>query len=83
MEKITEIINARFWDNTIKQYLLFFGCIILAIILGRILYYISKTKLRKLTEKSKTKLDDYLIDIIEEPLVLLIVTGGIWEGASS
>jgi MscS family membrane protein len=81
MEKIKEILNQTFWDNTIWQYLLFFGIIVLSIIIGKIFYYISKHKLRKLTAKSKTKLDDYFIDIIEEPLVLLIVTGGFWGGS--
>lgn len=81
MEKVKEVLNQTFLDNTLWQYLLFLGIIVLSIIIGKIFYYISKHKLRKLTEKSKTKLDDYLVDIIEEPLVLLIVTAGIWGGS--
>ena len=81
MDKIREIINSTFWNNAIWQYLLFFGIIVFSIILGKIFYYISKGKLRKLAAKSKTRLDDYFIDIIEEPLVLLIVTAGIWAGS--
>jgi MscS family membrane protein len=81
MEKIKEILNEKFLDNTLGQIALFLGIVILSIIIGKIFYYISKHKLRKLAEKSKTKLDDYLVDIIEEPLVLLIVTGGIWAGS--
>lgn len=81
MEKLSDIINATFWNNAIWQYLLFFGFIVLGIIIGKIFYYISKVKLRKVTAKSKSKLFEYLIDIIEEPLVLLIVTGSIWAGS--
>ena len=81
MDKINEIINVTFWDNALWQYLVFFGCIILAVIIGKIFYFISKHRLRKLAERSKTKLDDYLIDIIEEPLVLLIVTGASMRAA--
>ncbi len=81
MDKVREIINYTFWNNDLWQYLLFFACIVLGIIIGKIFYYISKHKLRKIAAKSKTKLDDLLIDIIEEPLVLLIVTGGIWAGS--
>jgi len=36
---------------------------------------------RRLSAKSKTMFDDYLIDIIEEPIVLLIVTCGIYAGS--
>jgi len=81
MEGIKEIINTKFWNNALWQYLLFFGIIIFSILLGKIFYFISKGSLRKLAAKSKTKLDDYFIDIIEEPLVLLIVTAGIWGGS--
>lgn len=81
MDGIREIINLKFWNNALWQYLVFFGIIIFSIILGKIFYFISRGKLRKLTARSKTKLDDYFIDIIEEPLVLLIVTAGIWGGS--
>lgn len=81
MDKLKGIFSQTFFGNELWQYLLFFGIIILSIIIGKIFYYISKHKLRKLAAKSKTKLDDYLIDIIEEPIVLLIVTCGIWIGS--
>lgn len=80
MESLKELVNLTFFDNTIWQYLIFFGCILVGVILGKIVYYIFQTKLRKLAERSATKFDDYLIDIIEEPLVLVIVTAGFWIG---
>jgi MscS family membrane protein len=55
--------------------------VIVGIIIGKIFYYVSKGFLRRLSEKSKTKFDDYLIDIIEESIVLLIVTCGIYAGS--
>ncbi len=78
---VKEIINETYFNNKLWQYLVFFGIIIVSILIGKIFYYFSKTKLRKLAEKSETKLDDILIDILEEPLVLFIVTGGIWGGS--
>ena len=80
MDSMRQAINYTVFNNSIGQYLLFFGAIIVSIVLGRIVYYFFRTYLRKMTQKSKTKFDDYLIDIIEEPLVLLIVTGGVWIG---
>ena len=81
MESFSEMLQATYFDNTLWQYVLFLGTVVASIIVGRIFYYICKTQLRKLAAKSKTKLDDYLIDIIEEPLVLLIVSVGVWLGA--
>jgi MscS family membrane protein len=80
MDGIKEAINQTYFSNKLWQYLVFFAIIIAAIIVGKIFYYISKTKLRKMALKSKTKLDDILIDILEEPLVLFIVTCGVWGG---
>ncbi|MBD3385302.1 mechanosensitive ion channel [candidate division KSB1 bacterium] len=81
MESLGIFFSKTFFNNTIQQYLLFFGVIIVAIILGRVVYYFFKNYVRKLTAKSSTKIDDYLIDIIEEPIVLLIVSIGVWLGA--
>jgi MscS family membrane protein len=81
MESIREVIEYTYFGNTVAQYLGFFACIIAGIIVGKIFYYISKGFLRRVSQKSKTKFDDYLIDIIEEPIVLLIVTLGIYSGS--
>lgn len=80
MDSMNEILNAIFFENTVLQYLIFFGCVIVGIILGKIVYYFFRTKLRKLADKSDTEFDNHLIDIIEEPLVILIFTCGLWVG---
>ena len=79
--QLWEIIDYTVLNNSVGQYLLFMGSIILAFVIGRVVTYFFQNHLRKLAQKSETKFDDYLIDIIEEPLVLLIATGGVWIGA--
>ncbi len=81
MDSIREAIDYTIFNNSIGKYLLFFGTIVLSLIIGRIVYYFFKTYLRRLAEKSKNRFDDYLVDIIEEPIVLLIATGGVFFGA--
>lgn len=80
MKFLNSILDAVYFGNTIQQYVFFFVCLIVGLVLGKIVYYFFKTRLRKIAAKSETKFDDYLIDIIEEPIVLLIVTGGFWLG---
>ncbi len=80
MDSFMEIINSTYFSNTLYDYLLFFGCILIGVILGKSFYFLCKTRLRKLAEQSTTNIDDYLIDIIEEPLVLVIMTAGFWVG---
>lgn len=80
MDKIKSLLNSEYFGNTLWQYLLFIGCLIVGIVIGKIVYFIFRTKLRKLAAKSESKADDYFIDIVEEPLVLLIFTIGFWIG---
>jgi MscS family membrane protein len=80
MDSFLGLLKNAYFGNTILQYLFFFGTIIVGFIIGKIFYHFSKTQLRKLAGKSETKLDDYLIDIIEEPIVVLIVTISVWLG---
>ena len=81
MDSISTMVKQTYFNNTIGQYLLFFGCIIVALVVGRIVYHAFKTFLRKAATSTKSKFDDYLVDIIEEPIFLLIVTIGVWIGA--
>ncbi|MFH0874532.1 MAG: mechanosensitive ion channel family protein [archaeon] len=74
------ILNGVYFGNTILQFLKFFGYIAAAILIGKILYYLTTGVIRKLTSKTKTQFDDILIDMIEEPLVFLIVIGGFYLG---
>jgi len=80
MDAFLAFLKDTYFGSTILQYILFFSTLIVGFIIGKIFYYFSKTQLRRLTEKSETKLDDYLIDIIEEPIVVLIVTISVWLG---
>ncbi len=79
-----DTINTMLMDytgNTLMQITWFLVSIAGGVIMGKIFYYISRFRLKKMAQKSKTKFDDYLIDIIEEPVVLLLFTVGMWVGA--
>ncbi|MEM2139342.1 MAG: mechanosensitive ion channel family protein [Candidatus Woesearchaeota archaeon] len=73
-------LETLYFGNSIKQYLLFFSYLAIAFILGRILYYLSTNVIKKFTAKTKTKLDDIIIDMIEEPIVFLVVIFGFYLG---
>ena len=73
-----EILTKTFYENTVKQWLIAFGIIIAALLIGKITYWISGKYIKKITSKTKTKLDDIMVDMFEEPIVLMIVTAGTW-----
>ncbi|MBU2476768.1 mechanosensitive ion channel [Candidatus Micrarchaeota archaeon] len=73
-----EILSETFFGYTLQNILIALGIIIAAIVIGKIVYYLFKTVGRSLTSKTKTDLDDVLIDIIEEPIVAMIFLAGVY-----
>ena len=72
------ILTKTFYGNTVQQWLIASGIIIAALIIGKTVYWISGHYIKRITSKTKTKLDDILVDMFEEPVVLILVTLGGW-----
>ena len=70
--------NFMIEQNTWEQWLEFAGIIIAAGIVGNILLLIEKKYLRKRTEKTATKVDDLLLNVLQMPFVCGLVLFGIY-----
>jgi len=77
---INEILTQTYFGNTIMQYLLFLGVIVGGIILGKIFYWLSTNFIRLFTKKTKTNLDDLLVQYLEKPVMFLIFILGFFYG---
>ncbi len=66
-----------YYGNTALDWVIAFGYIIAAVIIGRIVYWLFKLFTKRVAAKSKTKLDDILLDMLEEPVTFMIVLFGI------
>ncbi|MFC2134640.1 mechanosensitive ion channel family protein [Bacteroidota bacterium] len=71
------VFDTSYFGNSILQYIIFFGIILGSLIIGRIVYYVSKKIIRVKAEKTKTKLDDILVNVLEKPLVFLLFIIGL------
>ena len=71
-----DFFQNEYYGNTIGQWALAFGLILLSFIVGRLLYWFLSRWVKKLTEKTQTQLDDIIIDMLEEPVSALIVAIG-------
>lgn len=78
----TSMWKSLYFGYPLDKWLISFAIILGCIIAGKLLYWFFKNVVKKLTEKTKGKLDDIIIDMIEEPIVFALVLGGIWYGAS-
>jgi MscS family membrane protein len=70
----------RFFGNTLFEYFLAFGAILLFILLGKTFYYYSNSYFKKQADKTNTRYDNLIIDALEGPAVLLIISLGFLVG---
>ena len=77
---MNEFLAKEFYYNTISDWAISFLIILGAVVLGKILYWIFGNIIKKLTDKTETKIDDIIVDMIEEPIVLALTIVGFWYG---
>ncbi len=70
-----EIFNIALW-----QYVLFALVILIALILSKVIDFFVIVRLKKLTARTRTSLDDIAIEVMRKPLRLIIVIAGIILG---
>ena len=69
-----------FYGNTVVEWATVLAIIVAAVVVGKALYWVCSKVLRQLTSRTDTKLDDIVLDMIEEPIVFAIAVLGIWFG---
>jgi MscS family membrane protein len=72
-----DFLNTLYYSNTLGQWAIALFLILLSVVLGRVIYWVFGRWVKFLTRKTETKLDDIIIDMVEEPVVLIIILLGI------
>lgn len=73
-----ELLTDSYYGNTLQTWLIAFGIMIVSAMLGKVVYWIFSKFARAFTSRTKTQLDDIIVDMVEEPAVFMIVASGIW-----
>lgn len=73
-----EVLHQEFYGNSILNWAIAVGILILSFLVVKMLYWIFSNVIRRLTSKTKTNLDDVLIDKLEKPLTYLVLILGYW-----
>jgi len=74
------MLTKTFYGNTVFQWMIASLIIVAAFILGRTLYWLIGKTIKRMATQTRTRLDDILVDMLEEPIVLAVVIVGIWYG---
>lgn len=69
-----------FFGSSLRQYLVALLFIVLGFAFGKVIYGLISRVVRNFTKKTKTRLDDLIIDLIDRPAVFLIALGGLYLG---
>jgi len=77
---MSDFFSKTFYNNTVGEWAISFAIILASIIIAKLLYFIISKTFKQFTKKTKTKIDDIIIDNIEEPMVFAIIIAGIWYG---
>ena len=75
-----QILTKTYYNNTIGAWATALAIVVAALVVGKILYWISKNILIKMTAKTETRIDDIILDLIEEPIVFGFTAAGMWFG---
>ncbi|MCB2207603.1 MAG: mechanosensitive ion channel family protein [Bacteroidetes bacterium] len=73
-----EFFERQFYHNTVADWAISLLIIIGAVVVTKLLVWFLKNIVKKLSAKSKTKIDDLIVDMLEEPLIYIIALGGVW-----
>lgn len=74
----TIVFRTTYYHNTPLEWLGALFIILAGVVCAKLLYWVFGNVLKKLSSKTKTKLDDIIIDMSEEPASFALVLAAIW-----
>ena len=80
---MSDFLQKEFYWNTIGEWLIAFAIIVGSVLLGRLVYWLISKVVKKLTSKTKARIDDIIVDKVEEPVAFAVSILGIWYGLDS
>ena len=71
-------LGISFFNNSIEDWAIAVGIILASFVAVKVSYWIIANVIKKITAKTKTKLDDILIETLEKPVVYFLLLLGCW-----
>jgi MscS family membrane protein len=77
---VNEILDYTFLGNSVENWLFALGFAFGGILIAKLLYWFFGKIFRSVASKTKSKLDDILVDKLEEPMVFAVIIFFAWWG---
>ena len=78
-----DIFTQTYYGNTLQSWLFALSIIVLSVVFSKVIYWVTSKFIRMFTAKTKTRMDDIIIDMVEEPALFMVVVMGIWFALKS
>ncbi len=75
-----EYLEQTFLGNSLLDWVITLAVIVGSVVVAKLAYWFFGKIVRALTKRTKTKLDDIIVDMIEEPVVVALMLSGVWYG---
>jgi MscS family membrane protein len=73
-----EFFSQTFYGNTISQWLLAAGIAVVSVLVGKTVYWLASRIVRRAATHTETEFDDFLVDTVDEPIVVIVTVLGFW-----
>ncbi len=71
-------LTQSFYGNTIAQWAIAIAIAVAAIMVGKAVYWIARRIVGRAARSTTTEADDFLVDTIDEPIVVIVTVLGFW-----
>ncbi len=72
--------SKEFYYNTIGEWAIALLILLGSIVLAKLIYWVFGNIVKVATKKTKTKIDDIIVDMLEEPIIFGLTIFGLWYG---
>ena len=77
---MNDFFAKEFYGNTAENWFYSLLFLLGGVVLSKIIYWVFRAVVKKLTAKTKNTLDDALVEMIEKPVIFSIIILGAWMG---
>lgn len=75
-----EFFSKEFYHNTVGDWAIALLIILGVYVFSKLVYWIFGNIIKKITAKTKTKIDDLLVDTLQKPIIMGMTVFGLWYG---
>ncbi len=73
-------LEKEFYYNTVAEWALAIGILVASFIIAKIIYWIFGNVIKRMAAKTKSRIDDIIVDTFQQPVVFGLTIFGLWYG---